>query len=423
MMLHPGTRPLASLALLAAIALSSCSHSKPGDTAAESRDPAARRAQARTLNWSLAHRPVTLQERVLRHRARVRSGVTRAVEVLPFELSGEDVSPVIRANTRKRIHPTQVTHYNPATPVTMRIGGQETRVLVVRAEAKGSERSHLRFFEVSEDGSRGTRIVDARIPALDLQDPSVTIESDGSLYICGVEIRKKSETDETLSYRHVIYRASGRELTALSREPVFAGEWGKKGTRFKRLRDGRMLVVSRPQGEVGGRGKIAWSVVTPSEGESFQQLLDRGIRDSKLIEGQVTDLEWEGPNQLFELADGTVLFLAHQAAYTGGARRKGGEAKRVRPYVSTQFRLDPVTGKSTEIEVILERKDLPGGVARGAKRVDLAMVDYTSGLETHPDGSIKVNEDGTLTLWFGEGDLLIGRAKIANFLSPAELGN
>jgi hypothetical protein len=419
------TRNLRPLLCLAAVALTaasllSCSGKDARPAPLAERDPAQSSLHpARSIHpdaWQLSHRPRTLLDGVLAHqrlglaepRARPRALETRMV--------GLGVNEQVVANSRRPVKASDMTHYNPSAPEYVLIKGREVRVLAARAEERGSELSHIRFFEEKRGGSLLSRIVDESIPALSarspmlkLQDPSLTI-MDGDLYIGGVEVAFKNPGDKFLSYRHVIYKAPGRELSALSAEPVFVGDWGKKGTRFERLRDGRYVVVSRPQGEVGGRGKIAWSLIDPIAGETFQQTMDRGIAGAKVLDSHVTAEEWQGPNKLYVLPDGNVMFLSHQASFSG-------EGNRDRDYVATCFFLDPVSGKHTQLDVILERKDLPGGIARGAKRPDLANVIYTSGFETNRDGSLKLNRDGTATLWFGEGDLLVGRAKVANPLA------
>ena len=112
-----------------------------------------------------------------------------------------------------------------------------------RVEARDSEYSRIGFFEESEG-----EWVETEREALNLQDPFVT-RIGGKLVLGGVEVFDDEERPGYLNYRTVFYRGDG--ILDLSRFAV--GPDRMKDIRLCELEDGRILVLTRPQGERGGR--------------------------------------------------------------------------------------------------------------------------------------------------------------------------
>ncbi len=310
------------------------------------------------------------------------------------------------------------TFYNPAPPEWMAINGVKKRVLAVRAEDAHRETgTEVWFFEEKREGE-WHRIVDENIPALrernpllKLQDPSVAFDGP-DLFVSGVAITGEAPN---IKYRVAVYRAPDGDLAKLETAPVFEGDWGKKGTRFHRLPDKRLLVLSRPQGgedAQGGRGKISRAIV---EGSVSQAVLEKATREARVFSGLVGVREWIGPNRIYDVSPDTVFVLSHWARFAK-EDKSGKRPNDDRDYAVAGFFYNHVRDEYTPMEILLDRHQLPGGLRRLAKRSDLKNVLYPAGFETGPDGRILVDQDGRLTLWLGEGDRLIGCVKIPNFL-------
>jgi hypothetical protein len=250
--------------------------------------------------------------------------------------------------------------YNPTAPFRTMFRGREVEVLAARVEARDSESSEVIFFRKSRGAWRPL----PGAPRLGLQDPFVA-RIGGELVLGGVETFPK---DGGLGYRTAFYR--GPSLAALKRFAV--GPDGMKDIRLAGLPDGKVLVVTRPQGEVGGRGKIAMTV----------------------LEGLFRPDEWGGANELHVLRDGRVGVLGHVARFD----ENGG-----RHYYPMAFTVDPATGRRTPMRILLERGRLPAGAS---KRPDLSDVLFSGGLIR--------GEDGTASLYVGAGDAEAYRVEIAD---------
>jgi hypothetical protein len=262
-------------------------------------------------------------------------------------------------------------------------------VIAGRVESRDSDQSQIVFFVQRE----GVWIPREGSPAFILQDPFFT-RIQGELVVGGVQIYPHPDRLGFLSWRTVFYK--GSRITDL--KPFFTGPDGMKDLRLIELKDGSLGVFTRPQGEKGGRGKIGFCRI-----ELLEQLTQQIIEDSPLLEGQFTEEEWGGANELHLLPNGWVGVLGHIACYDEQVDRH---------YYPMVFVLDPETGWHSDIELIAMRKCfLPGE----AKKSDLVDVVFSGGLAR--------KSDGTADLYAGISDAEAHRITISDpFIKFESLG-
>lgn len=259
--------------------------------------------------------------------------------------------------------------YNPTRPFT--IGGR--RVIAARVESRTSESdSTVRFFE--ERGGAWRPVEGA--PVFAMQDPFVSTIG-GEVVFGGVEIETPADGGH-IRYRTTFYR--GGSLGELER--FTAGPWGMKDIRLAELDDGTIAVLTRPQGVRGGPGKIGFAVAR-SLADVTPELIDR----APIIEGMFADGEWGGANEIVNLGGDRLGVLGHIARF---------DVRKNRHYYPMAFELDVKRGTATAPRILVERRDLPGGLRGATKRRDLHDVLFAGGIERHGDGRA--------TLYLGAGD-------------------
>lgn len=238
-----------------------------------------------------------------------------------------------------------------------------------RVEARHTEHSEIRFFRGS-----GTEWEAASFRAFEnMQDPCVTFVGD-ELVLGGVKFPVSLAGGE-IGWRMEFYRGTSPDRL----ERFFTGPDKMKDIRLKGLADGRIAVLTRPQGKIGGRGKIGFTIV-----KSLDHLDAGGIERAPLFENLFLDDEWGGANEVHLLSDGTLGVLGHIACF---------DEREHRHYYAIVFVVDPATGEASEPRIIAERSDFPDGPA---KRPDLVNVIFSGGLLR--DG------DGGATLYAGVSD-------------------
>lgn len=243
-------------------------------------------------------------------------------------------------------------------------------VIAGRVEARDSEHSQVTFFV--QDGDHWVPKEDA--PIFDLQDPFVSVIT-GEIVIGGVEIYPHPENEGALAWRTVFYK--GKDIFHLA--PFFKGPDGMKDLRLAELQDGQVIVLTRPQGEKGGRGKIGFAKIA-----ALEELTLDVVNNAPLLEGQFIDEEWGGGNEIHQLSNGLLGILGHVACFDDQENRH---------YYPMVFALDPETGEFSDMELIATRSQfLPGDT----KRPDLVDVVFSGGLVR--------NEDGTADLYAGISD-------------------
>ncbi|TFE23873.1 MTP-1 family protein [Cohnella luojiensis] len=260
------------------------------------------------------------------------------------------------------------------------------QIIAGRVESRESEQSEIVFF-VEREGV-WTRHKD--LPTFALQDPFHT-RIGGELIIGGVQTYPHPEKENFLAWRTVFYR--GSSIRNLS--PFFTGPKGMKDIRLIGLADGTVGVFTRPQGTIGGLGKIGFTRIA-----SLDELTVEAIDEAYLFEGQFIDAEWGGANEAHLLAGGRIGVLGHSACY---------DERMDRHYYPMVFTWDPETNSLTEIELIAVRDDFLPGMA---KRIDLRDVVFSGGLIR--------NGDGTAHLYAGIGDAEAHRITIPDPFVPFE---
>ncbi|MDD9148999.1 MULTISPECIES: DUF1861 family protein [unclassified Sporolactobacillus] len=235
--------------------------------------------------------------------------------------------------------------------VTAAFGDGEKEILAGRVEPRDSEESVVAFFE-KQNGS-WQLIKD--MPVFPLQDPFVT-RIDGMLIFGGVEVFRDGSGKTT--WRTVLYK--GRTVKSLV--PFFRGPEGMKDLRLTQLHSGAILVLTRPQGRKGGRGKIGFFLMA-----SLDELDVRKIEDAPLLEDHFADGEWGGANEIHPLKNGNAGVLGHVAHFDEQGNRH---------YYSMIFTLNPHNGDHTPVEIIATRNDFIDGPT---KREDLKDVVFSGG--------------------------------------------
>ena len=274
--------------------------------------------------------------------------------------------------------------YNPTAPFLARFRGRKIEVLAARVEPRSSESSEAMFFERA--GERWRPLAGA--PVLKLQDPFFS-RVGRDLIVGGVETFP--EEGGGLGYRTVFYR--GQDLADL--RPFARGPDGMKDIRLIQLPKGNILVLTRPQGEVGGAGKIAVTMI-----DGLGSLGPDAINRAKVYEDLFTPDEWGGANELHLLKNGLVGVLGHVARF---------DAEGDRHYDPMAFAVDPATGRRWPMRILLERSQLPPGAS---KRPDLADVLFSGGLVR--------GEGGTAELYVGAGDAEVYRVTIPDPFADLE---
>ena len=207
-------------------------------------------------------------------------------------------------------------------------------------------------------------------PAMSLQDPFLQRLGDAFMF-GGVEVRRTSMSAD-LSYRMVFYY--GDTLGDMKR--VGHGPWGMKGIRFVQMGE-KIGVFTRPQGRIGRRGKIAWTMI-----DSVGQIRPRTIQRAEIIPGMFARGEWGGVNDVHVIGK-KLGVIGHVAQF---------DEERKRHYYPISFLFDPSTRQWSDMKIICNRGALPSG---GVKRDDLYDVIYPGGI---------VREGGRARMFAGVSD-------------------
>lgn len=230
-----------------------------------------------------------------------------------------------------------------------------------RVERRDSELAEIRFFEKIVDNH--FRLVE-NTAVLALQDPFITFVQ-GELILGGVEVFPK-ETDSTkLDWRTNLYRVESLNKV----EKILSGPVGMKDLRIKELADRRILVLTRPQGDKGGRGKIGATVIN-----NLSELTNEKIATAPLLRRNFAGEEWGGGNEIHLLENGKVGVLGHIACFDEAGDRH---------YYSLSFQLNEDFTEIKQEKIIAERADF---APSEPKRPDLADVVFSGGLIRKSDG-------------------------------------
>lgn len=223
-------------------------------------------------------------------------------------------------------------------------------IIAGRVEERDSEQSHIYLFE--EQAGTWYPVEDSL--TFELQDPFVTV-IENQVILGGVEVFFE---EEQVSWRTVFYCLNSLEEAEL----LFKGPLGMKDLRLRELPNGNILVLTRPQGEKGGRGKIGSFVI-----KSLEELSIDKINEAPLLLNQFKEDEWGGANEVHIIND-KVIVLGHIASF---------DKEQNRHYYALLFELNEDFTEIVNPKIIAERTDfLPGP----AKRADLDDVVFSGGL-------------------------------------------
>lgn len=299
---------------------------------------------------------------------------TKSVDEMLLEFEGKNFRDNSSLLMFKGIEPEKDV-YNITAPFE----NQGKTYIAGRVEARDSEHSEVVFFQQEEE----VWIAKKELGTLQLQDPFVTHIGE-ELVLGGVEIFDHKEKPGTLNYRTVFYR--GSSIETLKR--FTHGPDGMKDIRLCQLENNKILVMTRPQGKVGGRGKIAYIIIS-----SLDELNIEKIEQAKILENQFLPEEWGGCNELHLLKNGKVGVLAHIAKYDEAENRH---------YYSTVFCFDPKTGAYSPMKIIAIRDNFREGPC---KREDIRDVIFSGGL---------VRKNETAQLYCGVSDAQGHRVTISD---------
>lgn len=247
--------------------------------------------------------------------------------------------------------------YNSSAPFR----DAERWLIAARVEARASEMSQVCFFEW--DGLNDASLVEDA-PRFALQDPFVSWV-DNQRVVGGVEVEFDAH-NQPVRWRTQFWAGPSISHMRL----IAKGPWGMKDIRLLSLPDKRVLVFTRPQGAIGGRGKIGWTIVA-----SLNDLSESSIAKATLLH-HVDNMDWCGVNSAQLLPDGRVKVLAHVAHFDSELNRH---------YYAARFIFDYRNGESSPIEIIACRDDfLPGE----SKRDDLRDVVFPAGWIQMPEGRV-----------------------------------
>lgn len=199
-----------------------------------------------------------------------------------------------------------------------------------------------------------------------LQDPCVT-KIDGKTLIGGVRFPVVIGND-THAWQMEFYLEADDGCF----EKVLTGPPKMKDIRFAQLPDSRIIILTRPQGERGGRGKIGYTIVN-----SLSEVTDALFEDAPLFDLCPTE-EWVGGNEIHPLSDGSIGVLGHIAHFDSDENRH---------YYAMAFSFNPETGEHTPCKIIGRRNDFPAG---DSKRPDLIDVIFAGGLIREPGKSARL---------------------------------
>ena len=237
--------------------------------------------------------------------------------------------------------------------VTAPFPWKERSVIAGRVERRSEELSEIVLFSET-DGE--WRPIEGAPTFPGLQDPCVTM-MDGKVILGGVRFPVTIGEDRK-AWQMEFYR----EGLNGGFDKVLTGPPKMKDIRFLQLPDGRILVLTRPQGERGGRGRIGFCVV-----DSLIQARWETIESAPLFD-HCPEEQWVGSNEAHLLTKNKIGILGHLAEFREDGSRR---------YRSMVFCIDLETGQSSETEIIAERSDFPPGES---KRPDLQDVIFSGGL-------------------------------------------
>ncbi|RAK06317.1 uncharacterized protein DUF1861 [Halanaerobium saccharolyticum] len=227
-------------------------------------------------------------------------------------------------------------------------------VIAGRVEKRDSEDAKVLFFKKTKNDWE----YDRTLKEFQLQDPFIT-QINSELIFGGVKIIKDREAQNIISWKTKFYRGSSINELKLFAE----GPEGMKDIRLIELPDKRIGVFTRPQGEIGGRGTIGFTIIN-----NLNELNKEIINNAALLDNQFLKEEWGGVNEVHVLKNDQLGVLGHIASFDQDGNRH---------YYPITFAFDYKDKKSSDVKIIAKRSELPEGPA---KRDDLKDVLFSGGI-------------------------------------------
>ena len=250
-----------------------------------------------------------------------------------------------------------------------------------RVEKRDNELSEVRLFE--ETGPDTYAAVLPELTFRRLQDP-FAVRIGGEIVLGGVQIVTHPLDDRRIiSWQTLFFR--GKKLTELKLAAV--GPACMKDIRLCETADGRVAVLTRPQGRKGGLGRIGFTVL-----DSLKDLCADTILEAAVDPGFFIPEEWGGANDVHLLKNGLLGVIGHIAFRTAEGLH----------YQAMRFALDPETGEHDAPRLIACREDISSSPS--CKRPDLKDVLFASGVVR--------GRDGKCVLYTGVSDCESWRADI-----------
>lgn len=264
--------------------------------------------------------------------------------------------------------------YNP-TPFIY----DDANYLVSRVEPPYTEfDSQSRFFRQKN----GIWLLDNNLPVFDLQDPYITEIGDEWVFM-GVEAVPIGP--DKSRYRTVFYK--GEDPSSL--EEFATSPYQMKDIRLVELHDGRIGMFTRPNGNIGEKGKIAFTILDSLNDIKDESVFHRG----EIIDGLFLDNHWGGVNDVHLLDDNLLGVLGHMAYSMFD--HTGHEMKH---YYAITFTYNYMTGEASRPVIISTRDDFPETEFKRRGHRDVL----------YPGGLLPLNNNGLWGLYAGLSDAASG---------------
>ena len=264
-------------------------------------------------------------------------------------------------NSKKLIFDINTDVYNITAPFWSL--GKE--YIAGRVEKRDGHDSKIMFFT----RLNGKYVVDKKAPVFNLEDPFVCFIYDKIIF-GGVKVSRGN-------YRTVFFK--GKDIYHLKKFKT--GPKAMKDIRLVLLSDKRIGIFTRPQGKIGGRGRIGFMII--SSIKEFANLSEGDFYSAKLIPDSFDKGEWLGVNAIYVLKNNNLGVIGHIANFS-----KNGE----RNYYVISFTFDYLSNNFSNMKIIATRDELPKGES---KREDLRNVLFPGGL---------IRKDGISKLYVGVSD-------------------
>ena len=235
-----------------------------------------------------------------------------------------------------------------------------------RVEQRNSKDSKIMFFLKSIN----KYVVDKKAPIFNLEDPFI-ISINNEIIFGGVKVSSKNV------YRTILFK--GKDIYNLKR--FKQGPKNMKDIRLFSLTDGRIGVFTRPQGKIGGRGRIGFMIINSLK--EFSRLSEKDFYSAKLIPGKFDKNEWLGVNAVYILKNNTLGVIGHIACFSKDMKKH---------YYPISFNFDS-SNNFSGMKIIAVRKELPLGESKSPELNNILF----------PGGLIR-NKNRTAKLYAGAGD-------------------